>query len=215
LQRKALTPLWLLALMAPWTMASCSPPYETGLARGKQEYRTCVPCHGDNGAGNREVGAPAIAGLPAWYVASELGKFQNGVRGAHPQDAEGARMRPMARTLYRAGDLEAVAAYVARLPAVTLPATIAGADTAAGRASYAICTTCHGPEARGNRDLFAPPIAQQADWYMVAQLEKFRSGMRGAHPDDTTGAQMRAMSMTLADSSAVRDVVAFIRSLAH
>ena len=50
---------------------------------------------------------------------------------------------------------------------------------------------------------------------MFAQLQKFHSGMRGTHPDDVFGAQMRAMSMTLADTSSMHDVVAFIKTLPH
>jgi cytochrome c553 len=216
LLRKALKPLLLPAVLMCFTLASCSPSYETGMARGRSEYRTCVPCHGNNGAGNMEVRAPDIAGLPQWYIEAELTKFRKGIRGAHTDDQEGARMRPMARTLYRPGDLEAVAMYVASLPTVRQMNTIAAGDTAAGRVTYTgICTTCHGPAADGNQALSAPPMAQQADWYLVAQLEKFRSGMRGSHPDDSTGAQMRAMSLTLADSTAIRDVVAYIRSLSR
>jgi hypothetical protein len=37
--------------------------------------------------------------------------------------------------------------------------------------------------------------------------------MRGAHPDDVYGAQMRAMSLTLADTTAMLDVVAYIKTL--
>jgi hypothetical protein len=37
--------------------------------------------------------------------------------------------------------------------------------------------------------------------------------MRGAHPADTTGQQMAAMSLTLADSAAMKDVLAYIRTL--
>jgi hypothetical protein len=37
--------------------------------------------------------------------------------------------------------------------------------------------------------------------------------MRGVHPDDIYGAQMRAMSMTLVDTTAMLDVVAYIKSL--
>jgi hypothetical protein len=37
--------------------------------------------------------------------------------------------------------------------------------------------------------------------------------MRGTHPQDTTGAQMRAMSLTMEDDRAMRDVVAYIRTL--
>jgi hypothetical protein len=48
---------------------------------------------------------------------------------------------------------------------------------------------------------------------MLTQLTKFKSGMRGAHPDDAMGAQMAAMSQTLGDSTAMRDVITFIRTL--
>lgn len=48
---------------------------------------------------------------------------------------------------------------------------------------------------------------------MTSQLAKFKSGMRGAHPDDVMGAQMAAMSSTLEDSTAIHNVVAFIRTL--
>ena len=37
--------------------------------------------------------------------------------------------------------------------------------------------------------------------------------MRGTHPEDTYGAQMRAMALTLADSTAMKDVVAYIRTI--
>ena len=45
-------------------------------------------------------------------------------------------------------------------------------------------------------------------------LKAFRAGMRGAHPEDRTGRQMLAMAGVLLDEEAMRDVVAFIGSLA-
>ncbi len=125
-------------------------------------------------------------------------------------------MRPMARTLYRPGDVEAVASYVARMPSAYMAPQYAVGDTAAGRATFqSICITCHGPDGHGNKDLGAPPIVNQSDWYLVAQLAKFQSGMRGTHPEDVTGQQMRAMSMTMPDSSANHSVVAFVKTLPH
>ena len=53
-----------------------------------------------------------------------------------------------------------------------------------------------------------------SDWYLVIQLEKFRTGLRGRHPDDIYGAQMVPFSMTLPDEEAMRDVVAYINTLA-
>lgn len=186
----------------------------TKAERGAMLFRTCTPCHGDDGGGNTALRAPAIAGLPLWYVARELAKFQHDIRGAHPDDMEGHRMRPMARTLYQPGDLEAVAAHVAAMPPVRTAPSYAGGDLANGQMRFTtICATCHGPDGKGSEPLGGPRLVGQWDWYMVAQLRKFQSGMRGAHPADTLGAQMRAMSLTLEDSLAIHNVVAYIKTL--
>jgi cytochrome c553 len=197
----------LLALVAGCGQAP------TKAERGAQLFRTCTPCHGNDGSGNTALRAPAIAGLPEWYVARQLDKFRRDVRGAHPDDMEGHRMRPMARTLYQPGDLEAVAAHVAAMPPVPSAPSFRGGDVANGQARFALCATCHGPDGKGNPVTGGPRLVGQWDWYMVAQLRKFQSGMRGAHPADTLGATMRAMSLTLEDSTAVHNVVAYIKTL--
>lgn len=197
-------------------IAGCGSAPAGGVARGEQVYRTCVPCHGADGQGDLALRAPSIAGLPEWYLAAQLTKFKSDIRGAHPDDMEGHRMRPMARTLNRPGDLEAVAAYIAGMPAGWIAPAYHGGDVEAGRATYeGLCTACHGPDARGIKDMGAPPLTGQADWYMVAQLRKFQSGMRGTHPEDITGQQMRAMSLTMPDSAALHGVVAYVKSLPH
>ncbi len=202
------------ALYATALLAGCAQTPGPGLARGKMMFDNCTPCHGADGFGNPSLGAPAIAGLPRWYVERQLIDFKTSMRGAHPQDMEGARMRPMARSLYRTGDVESVARYVATLPGRVPAASMAQGDTAAGRVSYQnICITCHQEDGSGNEALGAPTLTHQYDWYMLTQLAKFKSGMRGAHPDDTMGAQMAAMSQTLADSAAMHDVIAYIRTL--
>ena len=203
----------VLAAAALALVAGCAPGPGKSAARGRDLFQTCAPCHGPDGAGSRELRAPAIAGLPEWYVAAQLAKFKDNVRGAHPDDMEGHRMRPMARTLYQPGDLEAVAAYVAALKPAPAPPSLAG-DRAAGERHYrSVCVACHGPDGSGMAAMKSPPLAGQADWYLLEQLVKFKSGMRGAHRDDVTGAQMRAMAATLRDTTAMRDVVAYIKTL--
>lgn len=203
----------VLALACALSGCAVQPP--PGEARGRALFKTCVPCHGPTGAGNLALRAPAIGGLPEWYISNELNKFKQNYRGAHPDDAEGHRMRPMARTLYHPGDLEAVASYVSKLPVAKVQPMLAG-NVAAGQARYTtICIACHGPQALGQQVMNAPPLAQQADWYLLAQLEKFKTGMRGSNPQDFTGAQMRAMSSTLQDTTAMRDVVAYIKTLSR
>jgi len=199
----------LLAL----TMAGCG-ARSTGLARGAELYDNCAPCHGPRGLGDRAVGAPAIAGLPQWFLEGQLTKFKTGMRGAHPSDVEGHRMRPMARSLTHEGDVAAVAAYVAGLPARPAPVTLTGGDAAAGAARYnSICAACHGPDGMGIEGMGAPTLVHQADWYMLRQLEKFKNGMRGADPRDPQGIQMRAMSTTLESRQAMLDVIAHIHTL--
>jgi cytochrome c553 len=123
-------------------------------------------------------------------------------------------MRPMARSLYRAGDVESVAQYVSSLPSAHPRMGVVVGDTAAGRITYQnICITCHQEDGSGNEALGAPSLVHQYDWYMYTQLNEFKSGLRGTHPDDTMGAQMAAMSQTLADSTAMHDVIAYIRTL--
>jgi cytochrome c553 len=87
---------------------------------GAALYATCSSCHGDNGAGNDDVKAPRIAGTDDWYLATELRKFKNGIRGVSPKDREGRLMRPMARTLT---DDDAVRNVVAYIETLSPPAT--------------------------------------------------------------------------------------------
>ena len=82
---------------------------------GATLYATCGACHGDNGAGNKDLGAPQIAGVDDWYLANELRKFKSGVRGMNPKDREGRLMRPMARTLADDDAIRNVVAYVETL----------------------------------------------------------------------------------------------------
>lgn len=210
---KKLSFWWLILTVPAAIFAGCSAP-KTGIARGAELYDTCVPCHGKNGGGDHTLRAPSIAGLPQWYIETELGKFSHAIRGAHPDDMEGARMRPMARTLKGEPDIKAVAEYVAKLPHQKPVAALTGGNAEAGKTRYeGICVTCHMADGRGNQDMGAPDLTSQADWYMLAQLEKFKSGMRGAHPEDVQGQQMAAMSMTLEDEQAMKDVIAYIRSM--
>ncbi len=195
-------------------LSGCRPDGAKKTLPGNELYAACASCHGVDGAGQEKVAAPAIAALPAWYVEAQLYKFRTGIRGAHPDDIEGLRMRPMSRQMMDEGEIKSVAAYVASMPAKKSAPTVTGGDAAAGAASYATCLACHGPDGKGNEALKAPPIAGQHDWYLVAQLNKFKKGIRGANPKDVTGGQMRPMSMTLADDQAIKNVVAHISTLA-
>ena len=203
---KALLPLLLVA-----TVACDATPPPVGLERGAELFETCAPCHGDAGVGKVDIAAPAIAGLPQWYVEDQLRGFQNEYRGDHADDLPGMRMRPMAVSLTREGDVESVAQYVASLEPVYPQSTLHG-DAGAGAASYVVCVACHGEDGLGNKDLHAPPIVQLDDWYLLTQLRNFKSGARGARTDDIWGQTMRVNSLALTDKG-MQDVIAYVQTL--
>jgi cytochrome c553 len=192
------------------SLAACAPPTDVA-ERGEQLFKGCEPCHGVDGQGNPAIKVPGIAGMPDWYLKTQLTKFRTGIRGAHPDDHEGLRMRPMSRMLRTDEDVADVVAYVSKLPVAHHEAHLAGGDAAAGQASFAVCTACHGQDGMGNETMHAPPIAKLDDWYIAEQLTKFKTGIRGANPADAEGAQMRPMAMTLADDQAVKNVATYIQ----
>src|SRR5262249_39278884 len=115
-------------------------------ARGAVVFKLCSQCHGPAALGNPEIGAPAISGLPAWYIQNQLHSFRAGARGKHPDDHEGLRMRPMTFVLDGERDIASVSAYVESLPDRKPAATLAGGNAARGAQLYAVCASCHGPD---------------------------------------------------------------------
>jgi cytochrome c553 len=174
-----------------------------------------VPCHGENGEGDQDLEAPAIAGLERWYVKAQLRKFKKSQRGWHIDDLAGKRMLPMAMALDTDEKVDLAAAYVASLPRTHPAPTLEGGNAETGKIYFATCVQCHGADARGNLDEFGPPLAGASDWYLLAQLQKFKTGARGTHADDVTGAKMRPFSMTLPTDQAMKDVIAYIGTLSE
>ena len=180
---------------------------------GQDLFQKCINCHGQQGHGNQLYLAPGIAGLPSWYVELQLTNFKQNIRGNHYDDIAGHRMRPMARMLKTQAEIGSVAKYVATLKPAPVKPVLDG-DPGAGQAAYVTCTACHGADGKGNQALGAPDIRFTGDWYLLAQLKKFKSGKRGANPKDIKGATMRPMAMTLANEQAMKDVIAYIMTLA-
>jgi cytochrome c553 len=203
----------LSALLAAPAWAQ-EPASAQDLERGRKLFALCTQCHLSDGSGSPLALAPAIAGLPQWYVDAELHKFRVGHRGQQFDDIAGMRMRPMSLALANDDDVRAVAAYVAALAPVKPAPRLTGGDAARGQALYAPCAACHGPDGSGNEAVFGPPLKHASDWYLLTQLVNFRAGVRGTKPGDTSGALMRPMSLVLADEQAMRDVIAYITTLA-
>lgn len=111
-----------------------------------------------------------------------------------------------------------VAAAVGALCAIAAPAgaendATDAANLVRGAELYKLCAQCHGPQGGGEQLSLAPNIAGLPDWYIKAQLHKFKSGLRGIHPGDTGGMRMYPMSLTLKKDADIEDVAAYVASL--
>ncbi len=82
-----------------------------------------------------------------------------------------------------------------------------------GEVLFGLCSQCHGEAGGGDPAALAPGIAGLGEWYILAQLGKFRSGIRGTHFDDIPGMRMRPMSLTLRSEDDVKAVAAYVASL--
>lgn len=176
------------------------------------DFDYCLLCHGATGNGNVAIRAPKIAGLEPWYVARQLEAFAAGLRGAHTEDAAGQEMRAIGVRLRDEGGIDAAVRFVASLPAKNVAPTIT-ADIERGRELYSTCIACHGERGEGKTSVQAPALASRSDWYLIAQLQNYKHGVRGAHSQDTYGAQMRSIVAALPDDRAIVDVVAYINTL--
>ena len=179
-------------------------------AKGKASFAVCQACHGANGMGNKALNAPQIAGQEPWYLERQLKNFKAGVRGAHPKDPYGMQMRPMALTLANDQAVSDMAAFLSSMPVSKSSESTVKGDATAGKASYMICQTCHGPKGGGNKALNSPKLTGLQDWYIVRQLKNFKAGIRGTKSGDLFGMQMRPMAMTLANDEAINNVAAYI-----
>lgn len=94
-----------------------------------------------------------------------------------------------------------------------VPSVASAQSDARGELLYSLCAQCHGPAAAGNPLYLAPAIAGLADWYVEAQLHKFKDGIRGSHVDDVAGLRMSAMSLMLQSDADVAAVAAYVAGL--
>jgi cytochrome c553 len=191
-----------------WGQSEAKPPVPVG----RELYKTCAPCHGAAAEGNYALRAPGLAGQPAWHIERAIQAFRSGIRGSHFDDAEGMLMRPFARIIAAEEDVKRIASYIASLPRVQHPPSAAG-DVQSGRRLYGACSVCHGESGEGEEDLGVPPLSGFQDWYLVSQLKKFESGVRGSKPGDDRGTLMRKWVGILPNPEAMRDVAAYIRTL--
>lgn len=99
----------------------------------------------------------------------------------------------------------------ARLIFLATVALVASAH-AADKSDLSYCTVCHGAHGNGNPAIRAPKIAGMEPWYLRRQLEAFRDGMRGTHPDDSAGQEMQPVGLRLRDDAGIEEAITYVAS---
>jgi cytochrome c oxidase subunit II len=199
-------------LAAQPTFAKTAAVAKGNAENGKALFAACTACHGAQAEGNRELNAPKLSGQSDWYLARQLQSFKNGVRGSHENDTYAKQMIPFATMLADQNAVNDVVAYIKTLQEVRPAASVVG-NPERGREHYETCAACHGGKAQGIWATNAPRLSNMSDWYMARQLQNFRSGIRGGHPQDFHGAQMVSMARVLKDDEAIADLLDYVRTL--
>lgn len=181
-------------------------------AAGAANYAVCSACHGPQGEGNQTLNAPKLAGLDGWYIRRQLQSYQQGLRGTAMGDTFGPQMAPMAQVVAAPAARENVIAFIETLPSTQPTPTVTG-DAERGRALYQTCSVCHGENGAGRWGTNAPRLAGMSDWYLERQLQYFKDGVRGSHPDDVYGDQMGMVAGVLSADNAIANVIAYINTL--
>ena len=90
-----------------------------------------------------------------------------------------------------------------------------GATDAAARGQevFQTCVPCHNADGSGNPTIGAPNIAGMKQWYVQAQLQKFRAGVRGMQFNDVEGMRMRPMALSVTTDADVEAVARYVESL--
>ena len=176
------------------------------------QYAVCAACHGHQGEGMVVLNAPKISGQSEWYLRKQLENYKGGLRGSHKDDIYGQQMAPMSMVLFNDTAIDNVIAHIQTFPDNPAPKTIEG-DIESGKKTYAVCAYCHGGNAQGTKAMNAPRMAGMTDWYLQRQLQNFKHGIRGQHPQDYYGKQMSFMARILQDDKKIDDLVAYINTL--
>lgn len=185
-------------------------------AAGKTKSASCTSCHGDQG--NSMVSTfPKLAQQHPSYLIKQLRAFKDGSR-------KDPMMSAMAAGLSDA-DIADIAAYYAEQKishnAMPMPDDEDDDNAAASEeavqktiaaganlyrngnltAEVSACIACHGPNGEGNQPAGFPALRSQHADYLIKTLSDFKSGARGANPDNMM--RMIAKKMTPEDIKAV------------
>jgi len=175
-------------------------------AQGKTAFAdNCAPCHGQGGTGGK--GYPDLND-DDWLWGGKLADIENTIRhGARSTDDDGhlGRMPAFGRDgILKAAEISTVADYVRSLSGL---ATEPGFNAAAGKKIFADnCTTCHGENGKGNRDVGAPNLTDKI-WFYGSDKKTIVEGLQNGR-----GAVMPAWGGRLNDTT-IKALTVYVHGL--
>ena len=182
----------------------------TLITEGTDAVPACVTCHGAQGLGDVDFGAPMIAGMDAGYISRTLTAYADGTRVGYTMNGIAPELTPE--------EIDALAAHFAALPASGKDWEV---DTAAAEWGQAIvlngimaagvpaCVSCHGQNGEGIGATF-PRLAGQLPDYMVARIELWNTG---EDPAETPEEAIMARIATAAAPDAMAAAIAHFAGL--
>jgi len=195
-------------LMVPLNPVLAESEISSANTKPSEVYDSCMVCHS-----TREMQrGPILDGLPSWYVMHQLSKFKQRIRGAKEQNKSEFLMHSVVKQYDKPIIWKELATHIESLPAPDHLKLIRG-DPEKGKVLFAVCSSCHGAQGQGNQSLKAPPLNVQEDWYLMEQLRKYQTGMRGYDPRDIEGRLMQSI-VRLYSVQDLKDIVAFITRIA-
>jgi cytochrome c553 len=181
---------------------------EEAAADGTSYRSRCARCHGQNGWGDEEKRVPAIAGLPAAYVAAQWTAYREERR-------EEARMHAEAVRDTAPDEVAATAGFIAGLEPLRPVREGQPADVAQGRKVLReLCAECHGEKAEGRAERGAPPLTGFQGWYVVDQIRRFRDFARTGDADSLDSSRMHAIAYKVIGVEDAEDVAAYLAETA-
>ena len=160
---------------------------------GKSAAAACAGCHGETGV-TAIPGMPSLVGLDPKYFVGALNAYKSG-----------QRKHDMMKSFVASLDGQTID-NLALFYALQKPAkaqTPAEGDAAAGKATAAACSACHGDTGVSGNPA-TPSVAGQDAQYLVAALQAYKDGSR---KDDSMKGPASAL-----DERAMRDLAAYYAS---
>lgn len=172
-------------------------------------YAACAACHGPIGEGIEANHAPRLAGQDKDFLRQQILDFQQGTRAPDPISPHASLMEALARQLSKV-EIENILTEISKFPIMEPPQRYDG-DRSHGQQLYQQnCSICHGDRGFGDPTTHMPRLNHQHSWYILRQLQRFRTGERGGEKGTAAARSMQFYSTLLPDNQAVLDVIAYL-----